>query len=223
MSTSLAWEENFPKGYGHTSISYLKRCPGFDDAKKGDLDAARFVVLSSVKQERICSLREQYPDAILIPVLGRNLLPLALAQIIGLPIWTKVFLLHSVSRKRLCAFQRLLQKPIFTGVIQSNTTYILVDDVITQGGTIAALREFVIAHGGKVVAVVALAYAIGSHAIAPKKWNIVMLLVKFGARLLQFLQILGIASTFEELTNMQARYLLRFASIRNIAKKLVAV
>lgn len=174
MNPSLAWEERFPKGYGHTSISYLKRRPGFEDAKKGDLDAARFVVLSCVKQERIC------------------------------------------------AFQRLLQNPIFTGFIQRDTAYILVDDVITQGGTIAALRKFVIAQGGKVVAVVALAYAIGSHTIAPKRWNIVMLLVKFGTRLLLFLQILGIAATFEELTNMQAKYLLRFASVQNMVKKMAA-
>jgi MFS family permease len=115
-----------------------------------------------------------------------------------------------------------VQKPVFTGLVQSGAAYILIDDVITTGGTIAALREFVVSQGGRVVAVVALAYAIGSHDVAPKKWYIVRLLVKFGRRLLLLLQMLGVAAGFEELTNMQARYLLRFASVQNMERKLAA-
>lgn len=220
MNISLAWEKNFPRGYGHTSIAYLKRCLGFEDAKKGDLDAAQFVVSRCVKQHRLCALRKQFPDAVLLPVLGKNRLPLALAQIIGLPIWFNVFLLHTVSRKYLCAFQRLLHKPVFTGRIQCGVAYILVDDVITQGGTVAALREFVLVRGGKVVAVVALAYAIGSHDVAPAKKHLVRLILKFGSALIQLLQILNVAYSVQELTNSQARYLLRFGSVRNMMKKL---
>lgn len=220
MRASLTWEENFPKGYGHTSLAYLKRCPGFADAKKGDLNAAQFVVSRCVKQDRLRGLRKQYPDAVLLPVLGLNQLPLALAQMIGLPIWLHVVLYHTVSRKQLCAFQRLLHKPSFSGYIQCGVEYILIDDVVTQGGTIAALREFVMVRGGKVVAAVALAFAIGSHAIAPTKGYMVRLFVKFGSSLICFLRILGIAATLCELTNAQVRYLLRFASVGNMMKKL---
>lgn len=222
MNNSLVWEEGFPHGYGHTSISYLRNCPGFEEAKLGNMSAAQFVVNQCAKKERLCALRERYPDAILIPVHSRNTLPLALAQSIGLPIWRNVILLHIVSRKYLCAFQRLLQKPIFAGFVRYGAMYILVDDVVTQGGTIAALREFVISRGGIVIAVVALAYAIGSHAIAPKRKCIIRLFIKFGTRLLLLLRFLGVATVFEELTNMQARYLLRFASVRNMVRKLLA-
>jgi len=220
MCKSLDWERGFPKGYGHTSISFLKHCLCYEAAKNGDLDAARFVVSRCVKQDRLCELRENYPDAVLLPVLSRNQLPLALALAIGLPIWIHVYLLQTVSRKLLSAAQRLLHIPIFIGYVQKDMKYILVDDVITQGGTIAALRRFVKTQGGTVVAVVALAYAIGSHAVAPMKRIAVRLMLKFGMALILFLRMLGIAVSVQGLTNSQAKYLLRFASLDNIEKKL---
>ena len=223
MWRSTAWEKWFPKGYGHTSITFLRRCLGFKDAKAGNIDAARFVVRRCVKQERLCELRERYPDAILLPVLGQNKLPLALAQAIGLPIWLQVRLVHTVSRKVLNAIQRLMHKPVFTGYIRHDMEYIIVDDVITQGGTVAALREFVLVRGGRVVAVVALAYAIGSHAVAPLKKHIVRLIVKFGMPLIFLLRAFKIATGFWELTNSQAKYLRCFASLENIRKRLRGV
>jgi hypothetical protein len=217
------WENDFPNGYGHTSIAFLKRCVCFEDAKNGDLDAAQFVVSRCVKHNRLCDLREKYPDAVLLPVLGRNQLPLALALAIGLPIWTHVYLLQTVSRRVLNAAQRLLHIPVFMGYIKEGSEYILVDDVITQGGTITALRRFVVARGGTVVAVVALAYAIGSHAVAPTKRTLIRLTVKFNAALILLLRMLGIAASAQGLTNSQARYLLCFASLGNIEKKLAKV
>lgn len=220
MDMSPAWEEDFPKGYGHTSIAFLRRCVGYEEAKHGNLEAAHFVVSRCVKQDRLCDLRKKHPRAVLLPVLGENRLPLALAQAIGLPIWTDVYLIQTISRKLLCAIERLLHKPIFAGTIQENLEYILVDDVITQGGTISALRRFVIAAGGIVVAVAALAYAIGSHAVAPMRYHVVRLMVKFGMALLCLLKTLGIAVSAQGLTNSQAKYLLRFSSVRNILKRM---
>jgi hypothetical protein len=187
------------------------------------MNAARFVVGQCVKQNRLQELRMKYPDAVLIPVLGANKIPLALAQEIGLPIWLHVRLIHTVSRKVLNAIQRLLHKPLFAGFVKRGDAYILVDDVVTQGGTISALREFVMVHGGRVVAVVALAFAIGSHAVAPMKGYVVRLFVKFGSLLERLLQMLGVTAAFRGLTNAQARYLLRFASVRNIIKRITQI
>jgi phosphoribosylpyrophosphate synthetase len=223
MGVSLSWGENFPKGYGHTSIAYLKRQPGFEDAKNGDINAAHLVVSQCVKHDRIKMLRERYPHAILLPVLSRNKLPLALAQAIGLPIWTEVRLVHTVHRKFLSAIQRLLHKPVFAGSVQSGTEYILVDDVITSGGTISELRRFVLRQGGVVVAVVALAFAIGSTAVAPMKRYFVRLMVKFGMTLPSLLKMYGVVISVWCLTNSQVKYLLRFSSVGNIAKKLAKV
>jgi len=216
---SFAWEDGFPKGYGHTSLSYLKHCKGFEEAKNGDMNAAIDVVKKCVKTNRLQEFRAEYSDSFLLPVRSRNMLPLALSYEIGLKIWDQVFLKSTIHRKSLYAIQRLQHSPVFVGHIQKDMTYIIVDDIVTQGGTISALRKHVLAYGGKVAAIVALAYAIGSYDIAPTRGIMVRLLVKFGDSICQF-QSIGLVNSFDELTNSQAKYLLRFSSIHNIFKKI---
>jgi len=217
---SFAWEENFPKGYGHTSIAYLRRCSGFNCAKNGNMNAAIHIIERCVKVNRIKYLEEKYPNSVLLPVInGRNVLPLALAQKINLPIWKNVFLINTVPRKKLLAIQRLLHKPVFIGHIQKGLDYIIVDDIVTQGGTISTLREFVIARGGRVVAVVALAFSIGSHYIAPTQEILIRLFLKFG-NVLYKLELEGCIGSFAELTYSQIRYLIKFSSVQNIYDKM---
>lgn len=198
----------------------MKRCPGFEEAKNGDIDAAHFVVNRCVKENRIRDFREEYAESFVVPVINRNALPLALAQTIGLKLWDKMKLTDTVPRKSLYAIQRLKHEPTFTGHVEKDMPYIIVDDIVTQGGTVSALRKHIIINGGKVVAVVALAYAIGSHRIAPTKDIRIRLFTKFGGSIRQ-LQELGLVSSFEELTYSQAKYLLRFSSVRNIRAKLM--
>lgn len=218
-ASEFRWEDDFPKGYGHTSISYLKRCFGYEDARKGNICAAHDVVKKCVKKNRLDSFREEYADAFVLPVSSKNALPKALASEIGLKLWDRVSRVDKVQRKRLPAIQRLLHQPLFCGYIEKDKKYVLADDVIVQGGTIAALRRYILANGGRVVAVVALAYSIGSHAIAPTREKGVRLISKFGGSLFM-LQEIGLASTYDEMTNSQARYLLRFSCARNIYRKL---
>jgi hypothetical protein len=143
---------------------------------------------------------------------------MALAQTIGLKLWDKVSLVNPVSRKSLYAIQRLQQKPVFDGKIQKDATYILVDDIITQGGTISELRKHVLLNGGKVVAVAALAFSIGSCEVAPSKEIKIRFFAKFGDSVFRLIE-LGIVNSFEELTNSQIKYLLKFSSVWNICNK----
>ncbi len=218
---SFEWEEHFPHGYGHTSIAYLKRCIGYDEAKSGDLDAAQCVVVQCVKLKRIQKLKSDFPNATLLPVMSKNKLPLALAMLIGLPICYDVTCISSVKRKKLHAMERILHKPLFCGQPFSGISYILIDDVITQGGTISALRNLVLSRGGTVSAVVALAYAIGSHAIAPLVENVKKVFHRFGLAILKILQKYMIADDLYQLTNSQLAYLLRFRCIENINRKIL--
>jgi len=85
---------------------------------------------------------------------------------------------------------------------------------------VAALRSYVKDQGGTVVAVVALAYASGSHCVAPGAHVMIRLTLKFGLALTLLLRSFGIAATARGLTNAQARYLLCFSSIGNMERKL---
>lgn len=115
---SFIWEQDFPKGYGHTSIAYLKRCLGYEMAKNGCLYAAQDVVMQCIKRNRLDNIREEYTDSFLLPISGRNALPQAFAEAIGLELWDKVFRVDKVQRKSLCAIHRLQHKPIFAGHVE---------------------------------------------------------------------------------------------------------
>lgn len=58
---------------------------------------------------------------------------------------------------------RMAQSPTFAGDVIEGRSYILVDDVFTMGGTLAALRGFIIRNGGSVVGMTTLAEKEGGH------------------------------------------------------------
>lgn len=214
--TKYAFENGFPKGYGHTSVSYLKQCTGYEEAKNGNLTAAKSVVLRCIKWKQVKLIQKRYPYALLIPVISKNILPLTFAKHIGLPVYTEVKLAYPKERKKSSAMERLLTMPLFHGHIPPFTDFIIVDDIVTQGGTVAALRNYIISQGSCVIAVIALAYSAGSFNIAPKQENAFELMDKFGCGLLLVLHIFGIVNDFHELTNSQMVYLLRFKHLKNI-------
>jgi phosphoribosylpyrophosphate synthetase len=219
---NLFWDENFPPLYNHTSIAFLKRCPGFYDAKKGNMRAALFVAGISVKTARINELRKKYPAAVLLPVIGKNKLPEALARIIGLKIYRGISKTHTLTRKKLTAMERLLHKPQFRGKILKGENYIIVDDIVTQGGTVSALRRFVLSKGGFVVAVAALAHSAGSGVIAPDLNNIHRLIEKFEYTcMIKILRSHRIADTIWEMTNSQIKYLSKFKTPERLVKKII--
>lgn len=215
------WEDDFPPVYAHTSISFLKRCPGYEKAKRGNMQAALMTVKKCIKPERIAELRRKYPQAVLLPVMTENRLPEALAQTIGLKTNTGVHEEKTQNRKRLSAMERLLDKPSFRGKIKKGESYIIIDDVVTQGGTISELRKHVILCGGSVVAVVALAISAGSHIIALGLQDAFELTNKFSFQsITSVLRKYYIAYELWELTRPQARYLLRFNELDNMVEKI---
>jgi hypothetical protein len=62
-----------------------------------------------------------------------------------------------VGRSKLTTYLRFLCQPSFTGVVSTERPYVLVDDVVTAGGTFAALYSYIKACGGTVIATTALA------------------------------------------------------------------
>lgn len=67
-----------------------------------------------------------------------------------------------VGRTKLRQFPRFLCQPCFDGVVRQDAAYILIDDVLTTGGTLAALRSHIIRNGGQVAAITTLAHGQGS-------------------------------------------------------------
>ena len=113
---------------------------------------------------------------------------------------------------------------LFTGEIIPQKSYILVDDIITQGGTIASLIEFTTRSGGEVRAVLSLAYAKYSTPLAPAGENIERLRSRYGDGLPDFFEECGLSrDSVKSLTNSEVMYLLKFSNVDNIRKKLWSI
>lgn len=220
----FSWDDDFPPVYSHTSISYLKQCPGFEKAKHGDLQAAADVVSMCIKPHRIVNFRDRYADAVLLPVITDNRLPEAFANQVGMKVHTGVYKQETPCRKTLTAMERLLYRPCFTGSITASVRYIIVDDIVTQGGTISALRKYVMLNGGTVTAATSLAYSTNSGILVPDERDVYELINKFTyASIIDILKKYSIADDVWELTRSQVRYLLRFEKLEHIINSILRI
>lgn len=114
--------------------------PGFDDDDAIDQDAGR---------------RFQ----------SRNTLPYAYAARLRIALQghenVSVKQAARVGRTKLGRFPRFIFQPSFTGDVSCDRPYILVDDTLSLGGTLAGLRSYIVEQGGTVIAVTALSHSLG--------------------------------------------------------------
>lgn len=228
----IPWEEDFPSGIGQTSIDFIRNHGNrelFMQAKAGDEIAAVELIRRCIKKEKVFSLYNQYPDAVILPVMakertGYNVIPLAYAKVMssisGFRINEDIFQINSPHHTGACAMERLINRPVFDGKVQLGYNYIVVDDVVTQGGTVSRLRHYILDNGGKVAAVSALAFAKESSTIALQPQTYGEIIQKFGRdSLARFLQEKDIVRGIEELTNSEGRYLLKFKDVEAIRNR----
>jgi hypothetical protein len=114
-------------------------------------------------------------------------------------------------------FSRLARQPEFEGPILLGVEYVLMDDFVGMGGTLANLRGHVEAHGGKAVAAVALTGKPHSAKLRLERRTLDELRGKHGTELENWWQE-RFGHAFDALTESEARYLARppeAAAIRN--------
>lgn len=227
----MSWPEGFPDIGLQTTVVKLTSHPDYKVAKAGDTEAAIRTVESLIKPEKIKKLAETYPDAEIIPVRaveqsGRNKLPLvyahAISDLTGLKVNRAIHQTNVSAHTGASALTRFANRATFEGEIKPGQKYILVDDVVAQGGTLGALRAYIESAGGKVVAVTTLAASKPySVVLAQKQKTAKRLVKKFGAdELRRFLHEQGIAGSYEGLTESEAKYLLSFASLDALRTRL---
>lgn len=180
------WDEGTPDIIVQTSLNSLKGKSGspnraiYERAKRGfDMEAAYEVVqrcLTKVACDSIVAhviagglnarIVMPHPDFDDeeggSPERGlTNAIPFAYADslhaLTGRPIDQEIVQSARVGRTKLSKMQRFLYQPSFGGAVRTDEPYILVDDVATTGGTLAALRSYIIRNGGQVLFATVLA------------------------------------------------------------------
>ena len=210
---------NFPDVLIHASESAVKQHPAYKAAKSGDDGAATDLVLDTFNPEKAMDLSRIAGDR--IPTLvsahafereGVNAIPEVFADQLGKvlqwPVDTGIVQVNVVSHTGADGFWRLARQADFDGPVSEGRDYVLIDDFVGMGGTLANLKGYIESNGGHVVAAVSLTGKPHSAKLALTPERLHELRDKHGKELENW-WLERFAHGFDALTESEARYLAR--------------
>ncbi len=216
--------------------SRTKRHPEYASAKTGDAVAAANLVNSLVDETGIAAVRaliaevSESGEPVLVSASayereGFNAIPAALTKLLserlGVPFDRTVVQTNVVSHTGADGYGRLAWQAAFEGTVKKEHEYVMVDDFIGQGGTLANLRGCIEKKGGRVVGAVALTGKPYSAKLNPSQEQLHELRQKHG-RDFEKWWCEHFGHTFDCLTQSEARYLARSPDVDTIRNRLAA-
>jgi hypothetical protein len=222
----------FPDVLIHAGESAVKQHPAYGDAKIGDAVAASRLVNATCNSAQIEALSKllRGHSPILVSAHayernGVNAIPEAfadeLAKWLGWPVDGEVVQVNIVSHTGADGFSRLARQPEFDGPILPGSEYVMVDDFVGMGGTLANLRGHIHANGGQAVAAVALTGKPYSARLRLEQPTLDALRNKHGTELEHWWQE-RFGHTFDALTQSEARYLARTPDAATVRDRIAA-
>jgi hypothetical protein len=225
-----AWG-NFPDVVIQVDEPVLKRHPAYAAAKKGDSEAAERLVLNITTigaLDRICALiGTSMPTLVPVHALeteGMNAIPRVLARVLAqtlnLPIRRDVVQINRVAHTGADGYSRLAFPALFGGEV-APSLFLLVDDFVAQGGTLANLKGFLEHSGGTVVGATALGGKAHSARLRLDDQTLKELRAKHGPELETWWHA-AFGYGFDRLTESEARYLIRVDDAHAVSTRIVA-
>ncbi len=221
---------NFPNVLIHANESAVKQHLVYSAAKSGDDEAATDVVLSNLNVSQVVALSDMFGDK--TPTLvsahafekdGVNAIPEVFANELALmlewPVDGAIVQVNVVSHTGADGFGRLARQAEFEGVVKQGCEYVLVDDFVGMGGTLANLRGYIESKGGLVLAAVSLTGKAHSAKLALSSARLNELRGKHGTELENW-WIKKFAHGLDALTESEARYLVRTDTIDTIRRRI---
>ncbi len=226
LARRLPWPSYFPLVAVHTTVGNRDSHPDYAAAKAGSRGAAVRLALDLLSVPAAAILRQELAgrQPTLVPVraieaAGMNLIPAAmaeeLARLLGLQIATDILQTNTVGHTRANGYKRLALQPTFAGEVEIGREYVLVDDHIGLGGTLANLRGHIEGAGGRVIAATTMSASRNSEALALREETLQSLRRRHGQALESYWHTefgFGLAC----LTQAEAGYLLRTSSVDDI-------
>lgn len=212
------WEADFPDVVTAHRPGRLSAHADYAAAKAGDDTAALRVARDVITPEFVQDVRTAVPEGskpLVVAVqsqeaTGNNRIPRmaaeVLAQRLGLQVSEDIVQAAKVNRSAGDALHRLANQPPFTGKVEKGRDYVLIDDTLTQGGTLAQLKTHIEDNGGKVVLATALTGKDYSRKIALNSQSLADVRERFGSIEPWWRDQFGYG--FEGLTESEARTIL---------------
>lgn len=212
------WNQ-FPDVLIHASESTVKKHPAYEAAKSGDDVAATHLVLTCLNLAQVVALNQlvagKQPTLVSAHAMERhgvNAIPEVFADELGRllswPVDTGIVQTNVVSHTGANGFWRLARQAEFDGTVEAGCDYVLVDDFVGMGGTLANLKGHIETLGGNVLAAVALTGKTHSAKLAPTPERLNELRKRHGTEFENW-WIGHFAHSFDALTESEARYLAR--------------
>lgn len=204
----------------------LKAHASYTAAKSGDPAAAVQLVLDLAEPLALQARAAIPSNAIFVAphareAPGDNAIPQvlarALARAVGAEADREIVQQTRVFHTGADPMERLNNRARFDGTVRTGANYVLVDDVMTMGGTLAELAHYIQSGGGAVAGLVVLVNAARSGRIKPPTRVTTLLERRHGDVIRDIFQISPEALTAEE-----AQYLIGFRSADEIRNRSAA-
>jgi len=166
MPERSSWSDKTARVVPHSTIEKLKSHPDYQAGQGRRPVAGLRVARDLMKPEKIEELQKTLAKEkqviIIAPVRMReggldNAIPPLMAEVIsnqtGWQVDTSIIQINDVGHTDKGAIDRLFAQAEFEGEVIPGATYVILDDVVTTGGTLANLKGFIESKGGKVKAI----------------------------------------------------------------------
>lgn len=213
---------DFPSIVSHSRVSSLRNDSAYLRAVEGDFEAARALVgrhfdpgkfRPPSKPDFVAASIRTGPDGRpeLIPIA----FALAVASALGAQFVPHIRQSNAFPRDRAPAPDNITTQPIFEGLVPRGS-YVIVQDHVHLGSSIANMRGFLIHQGASVVAATALSTELFSADLAPEPHLLSSLNFRFGHDLEKLPEILGFQAA--TLTTREAYFLNGLQSLELLRK-----
>lgn len=227
------WGKDFPEVILHGRLADATSHPDYAAAKGGDDAAARRLVSDVLSPDAIRQLKKVIGnrEAIALGVhaeeaVSRNAIPQAMAdvlgKVLGIDVSVDIVQAAKVGRTAQDGFGRLANQPGFDGPVRNDKPYLIMDDTLTQGGTLANLKGYIENRGGEVIAATALTGKQYSAKIAIDSSTLEQLRDHYDGTGLEAWWHNRFGYGFDSLTESEGRYLLRAKDADKVRDRVTA-
>ena len=229
----VPWQD-FPDALLLASERETKTPPDYAAAKSGDASAAARLVDALIDEAELASVTSLLGDEESETTLvcahayereGFNAIPAALAKLmserLGIGFDTEVVQTNIVGHTGADGYGRLARQAAFGGKVPPIREYVMVDDFIGQGGTLANLRGWVEKKRGRVIGAVGLTGKPYSAKLSPTQEQLRELRETHGPDFERWWRG-QFGHSFDCLTQSEARYLARSPDVDTIRDRLAA-
>jgi hypothetical protein len=221
------WERSQHDALIYAFIDEVKNHPDYQLAKSGHYENAVLLVQSFINENIILKLDHNYKNPIILPIMaeekqGKNAIPMGMADIInrytGWKVSENIYQTNKAGHTGANGWHRITTPALFMGDVVIDAEYLILDDFIGMGSTLANVKSFIENAGAKIAGFEVLTGKIKSSQLYLRSQTLDNLREKHGQFEKEFKEI--VKFDYEYLTESEARYLLRAKTVDRIRNQL---